>query len=429
MNEQRDREFVQHSIDTGLSSIQGDPWLAQRIIASEKEGKPVKKIRFFALVMAAVVLLSGIAVAYAITRPEILNWLLGYEQASAPLEQAAQTVVAENSADYITARINSVVYDGYQFAFSYELENSQPDQPAMVAIDGCVFVNGKELGLNVSNYDLRLVPDPRQDVLPVRRNPTDGGAWSLPIRQELTGEVTCEVTFIVYRPMKGFVVMTDPEDPLYHLNDYDEETQAEIQDKWSTLRSFKNTLIADSNDSDPEQWAQQGNTVIYPDGSTYMSESDIGKTWDEAPLYNMRETARIPVKFTFNTSSAIVYDFSDTGDIELDDCTLRIHHLRFSPLTTIVDISLLPKENTQEEAQELVKRYGAIDLADGSGEPLNYSSMDYEFSPNPWATEHWKDNECWACTYMIEMPGLQEWPDSISLVTEQGEILSLKIGK
>ena len=223
--------------------------------------------------------------------------------------------------------------------------------------------------------------------------------------------------------------MTDPEDPLYRLDDYDEETKEEIQDKWSTLRSFKNTLIVDSNDSDPEQWAQQGNTVIYPDGSTYTSESDIGKTWDEAPLYNMRETARIPVKFTFNTNSAIVYDFSDTDDIALDDCTLRIHHLRFSPLTTIVDISLIPTENTQEAAQELVERYGAIDLADESGEPLNYSSMDYEFSPNPWATEHWKDNECWACTYMIEMPGLQEWPDSISLVTEQGEILSLKIGK
>ena len=91
MNEQRDHEFVQHSIDTGLSSIQGDPWLAQRIIASEKEGKPVKKIRFFALVMAAVVLLSGIAVAYAITRPEILNWLLGYEQASAPKQLLRKT--------------------------------------------------------------------------------------------------------------------------------------------------------------------------------------------------------------------------------------------------------------------------------------------------------------------------------------------------
>lgn len=431
MNEQRDHEFVQHSIDTGLSSIQGDPWLAQRIIASEKEGKPVKKIRFFALVMAAVVLLSGIAVAYAITRPEILNWLLGYEQASAPLEQAAQTVVAENSADHITVRINSVVYDSYQFAFSYELENDQPDQPAMVAVDSCALVNGKELGLDVSDYALRLVPDSHQDVLPVPRNPADGGAWSLPIRQALTGEVTCEVTFIVHRPTKGFVVVSSPEDPVYHLDEYDTETQAEIQDKWNTLRGFKNTLITDSNDNDPERWAQLGYTVIDPDGNAYMSENDLdlGKTWEEAPLHNLRETARIPVMFTFNTDTTIVYDFSDHDSVELDDCTIRIHHLRFSPLMTIVDISLIPKENTQEAAQELVERYGAMDLVDESGQPLKYSSMDYEFSPNPWATEHWKDNECWACTYMIEMPGLQEWPDSISLVTEQGEILSLKIGK
>ena len=431
MNEQRDHEFVQHSIDTGLSSIQGDPWLAQRIIASEKEGKPVKKIRFFALVMAAVVLLSGIAVAYAITRPEILNWLIGYEQASAPLEQAAQTVVAENSADHITVRINSVVYDSYQFAFSYELENDQPDQPAMVAVDSCALVNGKELGLDVSDYALRLVPDSHQDVLPVPRNPADGGAWSLPIRQALTGEVTCEVTFIVHRPTKGFVVVSSPEDPVYHLDEYDTETQAEIQDKWNTLRGFKNTLITDSNDNDPERWAQLGYTVIDPDGNAYMSENDLdlGKTWEEAPLHNLRETARIPVMFTFNTDTTIVYDFSDHDSVELDDCTIRIHHLRFSPLMTIVDISLIPKENTQEAAQELVERYGAMDLVDESGQPLKYSSMDYEFSPNPWATEHWKDNECWACTYMIEMPGLQEWPDSISLVTEQGEILSLKIGK
>lgn len=431
MNEQRDHEFVQHSIDTGLSSIQGDPWLAQRIIASEKEGKPVKKIRFFALVMAAVVLLSGIAVAYAITRPEILNWLLGYEQASAPLEQAAQTVVAENSADHITVRINSVVYDSYQFAFSYELENDQPDQPAMVAVDSCALVNGKELGLDVSDYALRLVPDSHQDVLPVPRNPADGGAWSLPIRQALTGEVTCEVTFIVHRPTKGFVVVSSPEDPVYHLDEYDTETQAEIQDKWNTLRGFKNTLITDSNDNDPERWAQLGYTVIDPDGNAYMSENDLdlGKTWEEAPLHNLRETARIPVMFTFNTDTTIVYDFSDHDSVELDDCTIRIHHLRFSPLMTIVDISLIPKENTQEAAQELVERYGAMDLVDESGQPLKYSSMDYEFSPNPWATEHWKDNECWACTYMIEMPGLQEWPDSISLVTEQGEILSLKISK
>ena len=152
------------------------------------------------------------------------------------------------------------------------------------------------------------------------------------------------------------------------MDEYDKETQAEIQDKWNTLRGFKNMLIADSNDSDPERWSQQDYTVIH-DGYVYMSESDIGKNWDEAPLFNMHETARIPVRFTFNINSAIVYEFTDTDSIELSDCTLRIHHLRFSPLTTIVDISLIPKENTQEAAQKLVERYGTIDLVDESGNP------------------------------------------------------------
>ena len=296
-----------------------------------------------AIAAALSVLLISMAVAYAVSRPAVLNWLLGYEQAGDSLVESTQTVAGENSADHITARINSVVYEGDQFAFSYELENGRPDQPAMVAVDNYSLVNGKELGLHLSAYDLRLVPDPRQDVLPVRRNPADGGAWSLPIRQALTGEVTCEVTFIVYRPIKGFAVVSDPEDPICHLDGYDEETQAEIQDKWNTLRGFQNTLIVDSNDGDPERWAQQGYTVLDSDGNAYLSESELGKTWDEAPLYNLRETARIPVRFTFNTNSAIVYDFSDIGSVALDDCVLRIHRLRFSPLTSIVDISLIPR--------------------------------------------------------------------------------------
>ena len=68
-----------------------------------------------------------------------------------------------------------------------------------------------------------------------------------------------------------------------------------------------------------------------------------------------------------------------------------------------------------------------MDLADERGEPLTYSSMDYEFSPKPWATERWRDNDHWACTYRIEMPGLQAWPERISLMTAQGELLSLSI--
>ena len=143
--------------------------------------------RRMAVLAVLCVLLLGMTVAYAMTKPAILNWLLGYGNGNESLAQSAQNITAENSADHITARINGVVYDGYQFAFSYELENDQPDQPVMVVLDGSVLVNGQTLGLNASMYEPKLVPDTRQDILPVRRNPTDGGAWSLPIHQELNG--------------------------------------------------------------------------------------------------------------------------------------------------------------------------------------------------------------------------------------------------
>ena len=108
---------------------------------------------------------------------------------------------------------------------------------------------------------------------------------------------------------------------------------------------------------------------------------------------------------------------------------MHIYRLRFSPLTTIVDVSLIPKENSKAAAQELAKRYGPIDLLDENGAPLIYADMDYEFSPNPWVTEQWKDNGGWACTYSIEMPGLEAWPESIGIITDRGELLRVKINK
>ena len=408
----------------------------QSLQSVDESNNKVKRAGFFfgmtrrmAVFSALCVLLVGMTVAYAITRPAILNWLLGYGNANPFLEQSAQNITAENSADHIIARINGVVYDGYQFAFSYELENDQPDQPAMVVLDGSVLVNGQALGLNVSMYDPKLVPDTRQDILPVRRNPTDGGAWSLPIRKDLSGTVTCEVTFIVYRPLKGFAVVSDPEDAIYHLDVYDADEQAEIQDSWNTLRNFKNTIIADPADNDIERWSRDDYTVIDSNGQAYMSERDVGKEWDDENLFNLRETARIPITFTFNTDTAVVYDYSAAEDIELSDCTVHIYRLRFSPLTTTVDVSLIPKENSKAAAQELAKRYGPIDLLDENGAPLIYADMDYEFSPNPWVTEQWKDNGGWACTYSIEMPGLEAWPESIGIITDRGELLRVKINK
>ena len=36
MSDRNDKQFVQHSIDTGLADLQGNPFLAQRIMNQER---------------------------------------------------------------------------------------------------------------------------------------------------------------------------------------------------------------------------------------------------------------------------------------------------------------------------------------------------------------------------------------------------------
>ena len=63
MNEQRDKEFVRRSIDSGLSSIKRDPWLARRIIANGKEKPRAKKISATFVVVFALIAIAVTAFA------------------------------------------------------------------------------------------------------------------------------------------------------------------------------------------------------------------------------------------------------------------------------------------------------------------------------------------------------------------------------
>lgn len=76
MNDERDKSFVRRSVDEGLSSMQGDPWLARRIIASER-GEPKVKKRSGAALALAVVMGLTMATALAAGISGIwrdLNW-------------------------------------------------------------------------------------------------------------------------------------------------------------------------------------------------------------------------------------------------------------------------------------------------------------------------------------------------------------------
>ena len=63
------------SLDRHLSDMKADPWLAQRIIASENGEIKMKKKRCFGLILAVVLLLALTTVAFAVTRLyRVINW-------------------------------------------------------------------------------------------------------------------------------------------------------------------------------------------------------------------------------------------------------------------------------------------------------------------------------------------------------------------
>ncbi len=381
--------------------------------------------RKIAIAVIAGILLIGIAAAYAVSRPVLLNWLLGAQPApGAPLMASVQKISGENAADHMTVRMDSLIYDGERFSFSYEVENDDPAFPALVAMEPSFLVNGEQVSLEeflANDAKPALVPSARLDVLPVQRNPVVCGGCSQRIPEQLDGETACEMTFIVYRPKKAFAIVPDPDDLIFRMEDCAPEQQAEIQDVIDTYLSFQNAVLADQDALDPQKWFREGYSVI--GGFTEVTE------WidpQEEGFDHLTETARFTVVFRFDAGIRQVYDFSETADILLDDCTVRISSLRFSPLTTNVDVFLIPKENTEEAAKALAQKYGPMDLTDGQGGPVAYAEMDSIYENMPWASQY--DGQ-WRCRYLIQMPGLQEWPDSIGLTVKTGDLLRVKLSE
>lgn len=383
-------------------------------LPAQKEEKRMKHPSLRAILIGVLLLALMSTTAFALTRPAVLDWLLAAGSPASPeLETSAQEVHAEASADGITARITGVVYDGRQLAFSYEVENAAPTQPVLVALDYTFTVDGQKATLPpvTDTPDTHLVPSPHLDVLPAKRNPVTGGDWSQVLTQPLDGLVNCEMTFIVYRPKKDFAILISPDSMLRDATVTDPSTLAEIADSRTTLESFTNAILIEDDAQDAEFWSAQGYTVLGQSGRPYYSVLD--------PRSNLVEATRIPVRFTFDADKAIFYDFSGTSH-QLDDCTAEAITFRLSALTTYIHVYLVPTENSEAAAHALADQYGAVALTDENGAPVEYSGMDYCYSPSPDVI--CKDGQ-WLCRYLLDMPGLLHFPQSIRFTVQTGNLL------
>ena len=387
-----------------------------------KKEEKMKRLSLRAALIAALIIAVLCTASYAVTRPAVIDWLLGHDALASPqLESSAQEIHAEATADGVTVRLTGLVYDGHQIAFSYETGVADPAQPALVLLESDLTVAGHSVGVPhyVSNAgDARLVPSPHLDVLPVQRNPLRSGGWSNTIGIPLAGTVTGEANFGVYRPEKAFAVLI-PADSDFYDDSISGEYRAELDDALATLRSFPNVLIVDGSEDivffddhedDAEVLAAQGYTVLQQSGRPVFPVDD--------PRCHVNQTALITVPFTFDADRAFSCSFSGTTFTHAD-CTVQVKQLLLTPLVTRLHIQLLPIENTEAAARALAESCGPFALTDEAGNPVTYSEMDTMYSMHP--SVSCKDGQ-WLVRYQEELPGLQHFPPSIGFTVETGDL-------
>ncbi len=418
MEDLKAKQIVQRVVDNSLSGIQDDPWMAQRVlnIAHGKEEKIMKtnigRRPSKLVVVALAFVLVFATTAFALTRPAVLNWLTGNAPVSTQLESTAQSVIGENNVDGISVRMTSVVYDGEKLAFAYELENEQPDMPVLVAANPMMSFDGNVVQMmycTADPYAPQMVPSPHLDVLPVKRNPAVGGG-EVYVSNDAEGKVTCEMTFVVYKPENKFAVALLPDSMQANVESYTGDARAEAEDSLNTLKSFQNAIFATEADLVSEQWLAKGYTVI--DGS--------GMLYDLPENSHLTEVSQIKVTFKFDASVAFACEFADIDDIALEEATLHVEQFRLSSLETRIDLWLIPQENTEKAARALAEKYGEYTLADEQGESVQYSEMDYMASATPYVTQI--DGQ-WVCRYLAQMPGLLQFPDSVSFIAGGDELI------
>lgn len=408
MEDRKHKQTVQRILDTCLSGLQEDPTLAQRILAhTTSQKKPARRPSALAAFALVLVLLFA-ATAFALTRPAVLQWLTGHAPASPQLEATAQSVLGENTADGITVRVNSIVYDGQKLAFAYEVENAQPATPVLVAVNPTMYIDGKAAEITSCTADSstpQMVPSPHLDVLPVQRNPAVGGGV-VRVGDAAGDQVPCEISFVVYQPAQKFAIYLEPDSMQANAESYSGEARAEAEDSLHTLQSFQNAAFI----QDPDHASEQGDTVINGSGQLY-----------ELPeRSHLTEVSQIKVSFSFDASVAFACDFAGIDDQALADATLHVNRFRLSSLETNMDLWLIPRQNTEKAAFALAQAYGPYTLTDEQGQPVQYSQMDFMADDQPSVMQI---NGQWVCRYQSEQPGLLRFPESVGFTAGGKELI------
>lgn len=375
-----------------------------------KGEKQVKKKLSLGLVLAFA-LMALTLTALALSQTGLLDFLVGNrEKASPDLKNSMQVIDATAEADHIRLHITGAAYDGEKLAISWETENMSPQNPAMLSV-WSVTASGQEVWPNFSAFD--------GDWLPMLfglqeegfdRQIVTGGMVGLAPKEKLSGQVPVEVKIAIQRPTGPIVVVDESLYPQEGEDEADQQNRLEM----IALLQESGLDIAPQDQLDPQAWVEKGYVPVNEGGQVVgnVDQQSLQGLYTEYPGL-MKKTDTITLQFMLDADRglALVREVVPSQkDIKLEDCTVRINRLSLSPLTTRIDIDLIPHDASAESALILQERYGSI-MPTSSGKNLDFSDMEFESGGG----RHQLKDGSW--TYHVDgfMPGLASFPDEIIL--------------
>ncbi len=406
MTEDSFRKALKRRLDQVTFPPEGCLALRQRI-----EGeKPMKKKWSAGLILVFALIAVGLT-ALALNQAGLLRYVLSNpDKASESLSSMVQPLEIQKEEDGVRVRLTGASYDGEKLALSWITENTRPENPVMLSIQS-VSANGQRVYPNFSDLDESWRPllfGLQEEGFD--RNAVSGGMIGLVDGPPLSGKAEMALEIAVSRPAGPLVVadeiLFDKEDDDGGMREYRRETRALLESSGMT--------VANKEELDPEIWFKKGYVPVNAGGGVLEEGAAIpGGSTRHIYKQAMKESAVITLRFTLDADRGLAQVrnlLPGQGEVRLEDCSVRINRFSLSPLTTRLDIDLIPHDKSFESALILQERYGNISPTAGK---KNLDFADMEFESN--GARHQLPDGAWAYHVDMLFPGLNSFPGEVTL--------------
>lgn len=364
MNDNRMKRQIQHSIDTRLSGLQPDPWLAQRLLAGEEKNMDINRsykvsmIRRAILIVAALLALS--AIAFAATKLNLFSIMTRYANSIIPLEGAEELVEtglgsAEN--EWATVTVEEAAYDG-QGAMT--LVRITPKEPEKYALFNSLLMDMPE-----DEYEIETVQDgPRaiDDPYLQLTLSNDEGEHDVEIineeshKQMFIDGVEVPLPESINEAMEAFIPVYLEGDILYWA---DSSSHIEVTRKDGKAIMDFGAAMYPSNEDSPANISVDGSDAeVQPDGSVLVwCDGYAEETLPDALDLNLsvalwvgdeKRTLDIPFTLTKSETERVARYMPDDGGTIGDHVRVRDVTVHFTPVRAYLTVDYDYEEQPDE---------------------------------------------------------------------------------